>query len=85
MILPLSFRWRASAIVLLATCISCFFVPETVHAQVAATKQKVELGSPSWVWLGKSDANAQIQLRKEFTLDGEIEQAFVAATADNQC
>ena len=85
MILPLSFRWRASAIVLLATCISCFFVPETVHAQVAATKQKVELGSPSWVWLGSPEANAQIQLRKEFKFDGEIEQAFVAATADNQC
>ena len=55
-------------------------------AQEAAKKQTVEFKSaPSWVWLGEPNDAQQIVLRREFTLEGKVEQSFVAATADNQC
>ena len=54
-------------------------------AQNTAKKKALELKSlPSWIWL--SDAGSdKIAVRHEFEIKGEVKQALLAATADNQC
>ena len=69
-----------------AAFLFCCPLTKDSMAQEAAKKQTVEFKSaPSWVWLGEPNDAQQIVLRREFTLEGKVEQSFVAATADNQC
>ena len=69
-----------------AALLFCSPVDENGMAQETAKKQTVEFKSaPGWVWLGEPNDAQQIVLRREFTLEGKVEQSFVAATADNQC
>jgi len=50
------------------------------------TKHPIDFkAKPVWVWFSDSNNEAKIVLRKTFTLDGKVEKAMVAATADNHC
>lgn len=40
---------------------------------------------PNWIWVGESNHQPKIFVRKEFMLEGDIESAIVIATADNHC
>lgn len=60
-------------------------VSSTLFAQEDGKKQTLKLtASPSWIWLSDAQAN-KIAVRHEFELKGEVKQAILAATADNQC
>jgi putative heme-binding domain-containing protein len=60
-----------------------FFVVFAPWAAMAeSTKPTPE---PSWIWLSQSEGKRAIYLRKEFSIDDEVAEAAVYATADNHC
>ncbi len=68
----------------LAAILVCAVSP-TLLGQDDAKQQPLKLKSlPSWIWLADASAN-NIAVRYEFELNGEVKQALLAATADNQC
>ncbi len=44
-----------------------------------------KLPLPTWIWLGNEGGNDSIAMRKTFEIEGDIQQAYVVATADNHC
>lgn len=60
---------------------------DPVHAQDTTAKPKPMpiKATPYWIWGPNSSRNESVSLRREFTVDGEIKRAMLAATADNHC
>ncbi len=44
-----------------------------------------KLPLPTWIWLGNEGGNDSIAMRKTFEIEGDIQQPYVVATADNHC
>ncbi len=62
-----------------------YSISPNLFGQNDAKKPFPKLNSlPSWIWLPDASAN-DIAIRYEFELKGEVKQALLAATADNQC
>ena len=55
-----------------------------LYAQDSQKKPLQISATPSWVWLSDSKAD-KISIRHEFDLVGDVKQALLAATADNEC
>jgi putative heme-binding domain-containing protein len=43
------------------------------------------LPAPHWIWSGAAGGNERVAFRREFKLEGQVKQAWLAATADNHC
>ncbi len=68
----------------LAIAFICCLFAFDLQAQDGEKKPLQITSTPSWVWL--SDKNAdKISIRREFDLNGNVKQALLAATADNEC
>ncbi|MDZ4851547.1 MAG: c-type cytochrome [Pirellulaceae bacterium] len=66
-------------------------LPRFMVAWVVSSVFSIALGqdsskvTPQWIWVGESKAKQSVWIRREFTIDSEIANATVRASADNHC
>ncbi len=80
-------RWMLSWLVLALMLVPLLTTLDALAQSAAPAAQTTVTVSatPNWVWLSEPRDAEKIALRREFTVEGAVQQAMVAATADNHC